>query len=307
VPKHQDLKGPFSEYRKRRVPGATPEPFDDTETPFPGGPRRFVVQQHAARNLHHDLRLEIAGALCSWALPKGIPTTAEDAKRAAFETEDHPLAYADFEGIIPPGNYGAGAVIVWDRGTFVPLEDPEAGLGSGKLLFELRGYKLRGLWTLVRTKEPRAWLLIKKPPGWAARNGYGERLEAAAAAPGEESILSGLTVGELAGGGGRAAAARRRAAESGAPRRRVEASTVEVMKPQAAAAPFSDPRYLFELKYDGFRMVAARQAPAGGGVPRPALYLRSGREATETFPDLARAVAALTFRAVMDGEAVVLD
>jgi bifunctional non-homologous end joining protein LigD len=308
VPKHQDFTGPFATYRKRRSPGATPEPTEDAETPLGEGPRRFVVQRHAARRLHHDLRLEIAGALHSWALPKGLPTTAEaDGKRAAFETEDHPLAYADFEGIIPPGNYGAGAVIVWDRGFFIPLEDPEEGLAEGKLLFELKGYKLRGLWTLVRTKNAREWLLIKKPPGWAASHGYGDRLEATAEVPGEESILSGLTVEELASGGGRAAEVRRRAAAAGAPRRRVEAARVEVMKPEVAGGPFSDPRYLFELKYDGFRLVAARQAAAAGGAPRPALYLRSGREATGTFPDLARAVAALPFEAVMDGEAVVLD
>jgi bifunctional non-homologous end joining protein LigD len=284
------------------------------ETTAAEGPRRFVVQKHAARHLHYDLRLEIGGALHSWALPKGIPTTSDDGeyeKRAAFETEDHPLEYADFEGIIPPGNYGAGAMIVWDRGFFLPLEDSAAGLAAGKLLFELKGYKLRGLWTLVRTKKANEWLLIKKPPGWAARHGYAAVGEATAAAPGEESILSGLTVEELASGGGRAAEVRRRAAAAGAPRRRVEAGAVEVMKPAAAAVPFSDPRFLFELKYDGFRMVAARQgAPGTGGAPGtpvPRLFLRSGREATRTFPELARAVAALPFEAVMDGEAVVLD
>jgi len=263
-----------------------------------------VIQKHAARHLHYDLRLEISGALHSWALPKGLAIDPEE-KRGAFETEDHPLEYADFEGIIPQGQYGGGAMIVWDRGFFYPLEDPEAGLASGKLLFELKGYKLLGLWTLVRTKKNvKEWLLIKKPPGWAARSGYRGKVLHDGALPGppaEESILSGLTVEELAAGPAKLAEIRQQLEALGAPRQSVSASDIEVMKPATADRAFSSPHWTFELKYDGFRMVAAREEG------RPRLLYRSGRDATDLFPELARAVAALPCSLVMDGEAVVLD
>ena len=112
----RDLK----RYRQKRDPERTPEPFGDESLlrpAAPGAPRRFVVQQHAARNLHWDLRLEIDGVLVSWAVPKG-PSLDPAQRRLAVRTEDHPLAYADFEGVIPEGNYGAGAMIVWDRGSY---------------------------------------------------------------------------------------------------------------------------------------------------------------------------------------------
>ncbi len=125
---------------------------DRTREPFAGGAsatgKLFVVQQHAARRVHYDLRLEMNGVLVSWAVPKGPSPNPQD-KRLAVHTEDHPVEYGDFEGTIPEGNYGAGAVILWDRGLWIPLEDPADGMEKGKLLFELRGYKLRGKWTLV--------------------------------------------------------------------------------------------------------------------------------------------------------------
>jgi bifunctional non-homologous end joining protein LigD len=303
VPRRFDRSG-LSDYRAKRSPDGTPEPFGDPALKG-ARPALFVIQKHAARHLHYDLRLEVAGALHSWALPKGLTVDPEE-KRAAFETEDHPLEYADFEGIIPPGNYGGGAVIVWDRGFFFSLEDPEEGLVHGKLLFELQGYKLRGLWTLVRTKKnAKEWLLIKKPPGWAARNGYQVTHDGPSAPPGEESILSGLTVEELKEGFPRGEEIRRELEALGASRaagsRPVVPEEIEVMKPATADGPFSAPGWTFELKYDGFRMIAARE----DGTPR--LLYRSGRDATDLFPDLARAVAALPHSLVMDGEAVVLD
>src|SRR5690606_3233197 len=111
--------------------------------------RRFVVQKHAARRLHYDFRLELDGALKSWAVPQG-PSPDPEVKRMAVHVEDHPLEYADFEGPIPAGQYGAGTVIVWDRGTWIADGDPSAAYRDGKLKFELRGEKLRGRWTLVR-------------------------------------------------------------------------------------------------------------------------------------------------------------
>src|SRR2546430_1771889 len=181
---------PLSTYRAKRSLDRTPEPGARPATagPPPSAGGLFVVHMHAARRLHWDLRLEMDGVLRSWAVPKGPSPNRAD-KRLAVHVEDHPLEYGDFEGIIPEGNYGAGAVIVWDRGRWVPLEDPHDGMQKGKLLFELHGYKLKGKWTLVKLKKgEKEWLLIKEKDGYAATDG---------ALP-PESVLSGLTVdGEL--------------------------------------------------------------------------------------------------------------
>ena len=154
------MPGRLDRYRKLRDPGRTPEPFGPAGRPStgPGRPvegaaRLFVVQKHAARRLHWDFRLELGGTLRSWAVPKG-PSADPAEKRMAVEVEDHPVEYAQFEGIIPAGNYGAGAVILWDRGTWRAVDgEPEEGLREGKLVFTLEGYKLRGEWTLVRTRK----------------------------------------------------------------------------------------------------------------------------------------------------------
>ncbi|HEX9637275.1 MAG TPA: DNA ligase D [Acidobacteriota bacterium] len=276
-------------YREKRSAARTPEPFGGATVFRPG---LFVVQKHSARRLHHDLRLEHGGTLRSWAVPHGPSPNPAD-KRLAVETEDHPLEYADFEGIIPPGNYGAGAMIVWDRGLWVPLEDPEQGLAQGKLLFELYGYKLRGRWTLVRLKkEPKSWLLIKERDGWALRDPSGFA---------EQSILSGLTVEELAAGIDKAAPLRAELERLGAPRRAVALERVELMLAKTAPRPFSKPDWLFELKYDGYRLLAA----AHTGQAR--LRYRGGGDASAIFPEVRRAVAALPFDSLLlDGEVVVL-
>src|SRR5687768_1528536 len=178
----------LSTYRAKRSPDRTPEPFGG----FAAGPGKlFVVHKHAARRLHYDLRLEMEGVLRSWAVPKGPSYDTHD-KRLAVLVEDHPLEYGDFEGLIPEGNYGAGAVIVWDRGRWVPLEDPVQGLAKGKLLFDLHGLKLHGRWTLVKLKKSeKDWLLIKERDAYASSAG---------ATPPEESVLSGLTVEDLKAG-----------------------------------------------------------------------------------------------------------
>lgn len=291
-------KGELATYRKKRSAEGTPEPIGAAGEERPGA---FVVQQHDARRRHWDLRLEIAGVLHSWAVPKG-PSLSTDDKRLAVETEDHPVEYYDFEGVIPEGNYGAGAMIVWDRGLAVHYLDPLEGLGTGKLLFDLKGYKLRGLWTLVRTaRSPQEWLLIKKPDPWAT----GETVEELS----DRSVLSGLTTEELASGDGRAGEIRDRLDELEAPREEVELAAVEPMLATAGGEPFSDPEWLFELKYDGYRVLAATDRTGGGG-PRAevALRYRSGRDATATYPDLVRALGSLPYRSlVVDGEVVVLD
>src|SRR5437879_5357408 len=164
---------PLSPYRAKRSLDRTPEPGARPATAAPSAGGLFVVHMHAARRLHWDLRLEMDGVLRSWAVPKGPSPNRAD-KRLAVHVEDHPLEYGDFEGIIPDGNYGAGAVIVWDRGRWVPLEDPHEGMKKGKLLFELHGYKLKGKWTLVKLKKgEKEWLLIKERDGYAAADGGG--------------------------------------------------------------------------------------------------------------------------------------
>jgi len=250
-----------------------------------------VVQQHAARRTHYDLRLEMNGALVSWAVPKGPSPNPQD-KRLAVHTEDHPVEYGDFEGIIPEGNYGAGAVIVWDQGIWIPLEDPDEGMGKGKLLFELRGYKLRGKWTLVKTKQD--WLFIKERDGYATDQGT-ESLP-------PDSIFSGRTVEELRDGFDKAASIVGRVRDLDAPESLVRPSGLKVMLAEPRREPFTKSGWLFELKYDGYRLVA-------GCVDGTAVLLsRVGNDLTATFPDVARAVSALPFKdLVMDGEVVVHD
>src|SRR5262245_7867380 len=159
-------EGRLESYRAKRSAHSTPEPFGGAKGAGDGA-HLFVVQKHAARNMHYDFRLELGGVLLSWAVPKG-PSLDPQVKRLAMQVEDHPLDYADFEGLIPEGNYGAGAVILFDRGRWIPVEDPEQGLVKGKLLFDLEGHKLKGRFTLFRTKDgPKSWLLVKKPDAHA--------------------------------------------------------------------------------------------------------------------------------------------
>jgi bifunctional non-homologous end joining protein LigD len=292
--KHERSRAPhLAEYRAKRTADGTPEPFSIA----PGADRPtglFVVQKHAARNMHFDLRLEMDGALKSWAVPKG-PSLDPAVKRLAVRVEDHPVEYADFEGLIPEGNYGAGAVIVWDRGQWVPLEDPHLGMEKGKLLFELRGHKLRGVWTMFRTKRAeKEWLLVKKPDGYA---GADKEL-----AQVQESVFSGRRVEDLRDGVDPAEKLRAELARVKAPRGKVAWRTLEPMLPTTREEPFSDRDWVFEVKYDGFRMLAAREDEKGW------LRYRRGKEATRTFPEIAAAVGRLPFDGVvLDGEIVVLD
>jgi bifunctional non-homologous end joining protein LigD len=156
------------DYRAKRDSARTPEP-EGAAAGASTGALRFVVHKHAARRLHWDLRLEVDGVLWSWAVPMG-PSRDPAEKRLAVHTEDHPLEYFDFEDVIPEGNYGAGAMIAWDQGTYIPLHPMHEGLEAGKLLFDLRGHKLRGAWTLVKLRkaEEDAWLLIKERDATAA-------------------------------------------------------------------------------------------------------------------------------------------
>ena len=173
-----EASGTLAEYDAKRDFGETPEPAPHAPSQSPPaatGPLTFVVQQHRATRMHYDVRLEVGGVMPSWPVPKG-PSTNPRERRLAIQTEDHPLDYASFEGLIPKGQYGAGEVIVWDNGTYSPDEDGHlsfgdraeaearvrAGIEAGKLSITFRGRKLKGSWTFVKTKASEdSWLLIK--------------------------------------------------------------------------------------------------------------------------------------------------
>ena len=158
---------PLERYGEKRNFADTPEPKPARARS--ASRRSFVIQKHWASRLHYDFRLELDGVLVSWAVPKG-PSFDPKTKRMAIHVEDHPVSYGSFEGTIPPKQYGAGEVIVWDRGTWTPVGDPREGLKKGRLAFQLHGEKLAGLWELIRTGKPsdkqEAWLLFKKRDAW---------------------------------------------------------------------------------------------------------------------------------------------
>jgi bifunctional non-homologous end joining protein LigD len=277
-------------YRAKRSPDSSPEPVGSVGV-IPG--RLFVVHKHDASHLHFDLRMEMDGVLKSWAVPKGPSYDMAD-KRLAVRVEDHPMEYGDFEGIIPKGNYGAGGIIVWDRGEWVPLEDWREGLEKGKLAFELKGYKLRGKWALVKSKRgEKEWLLIKE------RDAYVK-------SPGDEfdetSVLSGLTVEQVKAGEHPGSKLRTAVAAAGAVESRVDPRRVKVMLAEARDDAFTSDDWLFELKLDGYRLLAAKR---GSDV---LLLTRNGLDYTDAFPEIVRAVKALPNDAcILDGEVVVMD
>ena len=274
-------------YRTKRKADSTPEPFGTAMAPG----SRFVVQLHAARARHYDFRLEHDGVLVSWAVPKGPSPDPAD-KRLAVHVEDHPVDYIHFEGVIPEGNYGAGAVIVWDRGRWEPLLDFD--LESGKLLFELHGYKLRGRWTLVKTnRSEKDWLLIKE------RDGYVREGEAATLP--SDSVMSGRTVEQVADGDTRDGDIAEACSGFGARRASVRFDDIKPML-ATPGEPFTDPRWVFEIKYDGYRLLAGKER---GEVK---LISRNRYDFTAVFPEIAEAVSALPQdNFLLDGEVVVHD
>ena len=285
---------PLAAYRAKRELARTPEPAGAVgKKPETQAGGLFVVHKHAARRLHFDLRLEMEGVLQSWAVPKGPSFDVAD-KRLAVHVENHPIEYGDFEGLIPEGNYGAGAVIVWDRGQWIPTGDPLEGLEEGKLLFELRGRKLHGMWTLVKLKKSdRDWLLIKERDAYAKSDGV---------EPPQESVLSGLTVEELKAGESPADSVRKELARLGAPRKAVRPETVKLQLAETRDEPFSGDEWLFELKLDGYRLLAVRDGPDAR------LISRNGNDLSAQFPEIIRSLAALPFdRLLLDGEVLALD
>ena len=176
-------------YKQKRRFDQTPEPKPKAEKTHRDSKRRFVVQKHSARNLHYDFRLEADGVLKSWAVPKGLSPNPK-VKRLAMAVEDHPLDYANFEGVIPEGQYGGGTVMVWDRGTYEPENGERIGalIKQGELKLKLKGKKLKGSWVLVRTRD-RTWLLIKH------RDRYASEDELTETSP--TSVLTQRTLAEI--------------------------------------------------------------------------------------------------------------
>jgi bifunctional non-homologous end joining protein LigD len=259
----------------------------------------FVVQKHRATRLHYDFRLALDGTLKSWAVPKG-PSQSHADKRLAVQTEDHPLDYANFEGKIPEGNYGAGTVMVWDRGTFHVEGNLDAlkQLERGEIKFSLNGEKLRGSFVLVKLKQSEKgneWLMIKHKD--AAEDSSWNIDEH------DGSALTGRTLEEIK----EELPPRRRAvpihpAELQGAREGAMPSRVEPMLATLADRPFSDPNWLFEIKWDGVRGLAR--------IENGALTLRSrtGVDITKRYPELASLPDTLSARqAILDGEIVALD
>jgi len=270
----------------------------------------FVVQKHAARRLHFDLRLELGGVLKSWAVTRG-PSMRAGVRRLAVETEDHPMAYRTWEGVIPQGEYGGGTMIVWDRGTWEPDGDAAEGLAVGRLTFTLHGQRLKGSFSLVRMKDEgnrHNWLLIKRSDAHALQQGEVEPVEAEVT-----SVISGRSNDDLAAGSRLRADHKARARKASA----VKPSEIGKLEGarKAILPPFLEPSlaalaerppmgadWLHEIKHDGYR-IAAR---LDGGTVK--LLTRKGLDWTKRFPSVADAVKALPAKAAMiDGEIVVQD
>ncbi|HEY3335995.1 MAG TPA: DNA ligase D, partial [Candidatus Limnocylindrales bacterium] len=311
---------PLDEYRRKRDFGKTPEPAPgdvggpDAAAPPLGSRRRFVIQRHRATRLHYDFRLEIDGVLVSWAVPKG-PSLDPDIRRMAVHVEDHPVEYFDFEGVIPAKQYGAGDVIVWDWGTWEPeheTPDPVAAIDKGELKFRAFGEKIKGRFTIVRTSrrpgsaprtafeddEGEQWLLLHKRDDHAWKGWDAEDFP--------QSVKSGRTNDEVRANApaiwvSDAPAATAEIDLAGA-REAPMPRYLEPMKATLATKPFRDEDWLYEVKWDGYRVEAVVR---DGKV---SLFTRNGNNAETYFPRLLTPPTWIDAReAIVDGEVVALD
>jgi bifunctional non-homologous end joining protein LigD len=287
----------LKEYRKKRHFKETPEPSGKV------GRQRgdtFVVQEHHARRLHYDFRLEVNGVLKSWAVPKGPSLNPAD-KRLAVQTEDHPLEYGGFAGTIPAGHYGAGEVAIWDSGTFEPEGTLSAAdqIERGELKFILHGKKLNGSFVLVRIRgrgngAKKEWLLIKHRDYAADTSGPAGRVA--------EPMLPVRPKGEPHDGHRRSDGQAPPKMPEGARKSAMPERPLQVALATLAERPSSDPSWIFEIKWDGIRTLAR----VDDGKVR--LWSRTKRDITAEFPDLSAIAAAVNAReALLDGEVVVLD
>jgi bifunctional non-homologous end joining protein LigD len=290
----------LKEYHRKRDFRKTPEP-PGQEKEQNESPLRFVVHKHDASHLHWDLRLELDGVLKSWAIPKG-PSLDPHQKKLAMMVEDHPLDYREFEGVIPEGNYGAGPVMIWDRGTYGaagPKQAPPEGLDSeevlrkglekGHISFILKGKRLKGEFALVRLRKAKenAWLLIKARDEFAGEETIADQ---------DTSVASGRTMEEIR----RNVPDTSRLDLSGAPR----APFPTGLKPMLATLvdkPFDRPGWLFEIKWDGYRVLAHIKDG------RVRLYSRNNKLLNELFAPIADSLQAFPFDVLLDGEVIVVD
>lgn len=304
----------LEKYRAKRNFSRTPEPSGEAAARVSERPQ-FVVQKHDARRLHYDFRLEHDGVLKSWAVPKG-PSLDPQERRLAVQTEDHPLEYATFEGVIPEREYGAGAVLVWDRGHWVPDGDPSEALAKGKLDFTLHGEKLRGRWTLVRLAKRAGrrddkdnWLLIKRRDAAAQPDGAPELVDTR-----PESVLTGRSIEAVAADRDRVwnssdgEPERPPTAEVGRPetipgaRRRPLPRRQIAQRPEDADETPDGPGWLHEPEWLGARLLCR--------VDHGAVAIRGadGRAAAPAFAAVEGVLAALPCSAALvDGVAVVFD
>lgn len=282
---------PLATYKSKRNFAVTPEPAEGGES-APAG-LQFVVQKHWATRLHYDFRLELDGVMLSWAVPKGPSYDTAD-KRMAVQTEDHPISYNQFEGTIPPKQYGAGKVVIWDKGIWVPVGDARKGYERGDLKFELHGHKLRGRWVLVKIKsreeKQNAWLLIKERDEFVRPASefsvVDEMPDSVAGLPMPAGAAPTESTGSLAG-----------AKKSALPAK---------ISPELATLVDGPPTvgddWLLEIKFDGYRMLA-RVDDAG-----VRLFTRNGHDWTKKLPHLERDLVAMKLAPCwLDGEIVVLN
>ncbi|WP_070086330.1 DNA ligase D [Pseudomonas sp. NBRC 111141] len=282
---------PLQEYQRKRDFNATPEPAGKRARPRSAHALQYCIQKHDASHLHYDFRLELDGTLKSWAIPKG-PSLDPKVRRLAVHVEDHPLDYANFEGSIPEGHYGAGDVIVWDRGVWEPEGDPREAYAKGKLRFRLQGEKLSGVWNLFRTHlagKKEQWMLVKSHDGQAHSETDYSIVEAL-----PDSVLSERTLPPRSPA--KATTTRhKRAGRKALP---------DILQPQLATLVDSPPSgdWRYEVKFDGYRILAR----IDGDDIR--LFTRNGHDWSAKMPRQVEALKALGLdSAWLDGEMVVVD
>lgn len=283
--------------------------FSITSEPAEGGQANekalsFVVQKHWATRLHYDFRLELDGTMKSWAIPKGPSFDSRD-KRMAIHVEDHPISYKSFEGQIPAGQYGAGKVIIWDKGTWIPLEDPRKNYLEGKLKFELRGFKLHGHWALVRMKsngkKQESWLLIKEKDEYvrpSSEFSVVDEMPDSVAKLVPESQKVAKPIEELP--------ASKKNITSGISEKRVKADLPLVLQPQLStlvdAPPNDSAEWIYEIKFDGYRILTRINGK------KIQLFTRNGNDWSHKLPMLVKAIAEMDLKpGWLDGEIVILN
>jgi bifunctional non-homologous end joining protein LigD len=276
----------LAKYQRMRRFDETPEPKGKLRKS--GKKLEFVVQKHHASQLHYDFRLELDGVLKSWAVPKGPALNAKD-RRLAMMVEDHPFEYRKFEGVIPKGNYGAGNVIIWDRGWYELHREEESwpatlqeGLKKGDLKFQLHGEKLNGSFALIKTPRmgENAWLLIKHRDEYSSEKDVTKQ---------DRSVVSGRPVDPI-----------EETDTASAPK----AEMPHDVKPMLATltdSPFDDPNWIYEIKWDGYRAIGAWSGTEAQ------LYSRNGQDFSQKYPPIYEALRNIEKPVVIDGEIVVLD